>query len=192
MDGCNGRISRSCCKVCFKADALIDSVKWVGLFAIALVGLVFFCSLIAISTLFKSYGKCLEISKCPLYAFQSVPKLKLQRVYMRHWFARIIALILVPVSLYILSFVIHFRILNHSGEGDATMSSLFQANLVGIDFSSNPLGLFQVYSLKNRTGIRIHRDHQKLCARGCSFAFSRPTISRWFWATTSDCVSTQG
>ena len=39
-----------------------------------------------------------------------------------------------------ITFKIHFLILNHSGPGDAQMSSLFQANLVGNDFSRNPLG----------------------------------------------------
>lgn len=37
------------------------------------------------------------------------------------------------------SFKIHFMVLNHSGPGDAQMSSLFQANLIGNDFSQNPL-----------------------------------------------------
>jgi dolichyl-phosphate-mannose-protein mannosyltransferase len=40
------------------------------------------------------------------------------------------------------SFKIHFLILNHSGPGDAQMSSLFQANLIGNDFAQNPLGEF--------------------------------------------------
>jgi len=40
------------------------------------------------------------------------------------------------------SFKIHFLILNHSGPGDAQMSSLFQANLEGNDFARNPLGKF--------------------------------------------------
>jgi len=40
------------------------------------------------------------------------------------------------------SFKIHFLILNHSGPGDAQMSSLFQANLVGNDFSKNPLSVY--------------------------------------------------
>ena len=41
---------------------------------------------------------------------------------------------------YMACFKIHFLILNHSGPGDAQMSSLFQANLVGNDFSASPLG----------------------------------------------------
>ncbi len=61
--------------------------------------------------------------------------------YAKHWGARIFALIAVPIIIYMVSFKMHFAILNRSGEGDATMSSLFQANLVGIDFSSNPLGI---------------------------------------------------
>ena len=37
---------------------------------------------------------------------------------------------------------IHFMILNHSGPGDAQVSSLFQVHLVGNDFWKDPLGLF--------------------------------------------------
>lgn len=48
-------------------------------------------------------------------------------------------LIGVPLSIYMASFKLHFMILNHSGPGDAQMSSLFQANLEGNDFSKNPL-----------------------------------------------------
>ena len=39
------------------------------------------------------------------------------------------------------SFKIHFLVLNHSGPGDAQMSSLFQANLEGNDFAQDPLGM---------------------------------------------------
>ncbi len=38
-----------------------------------------------------------------------------------------------------LTFKIHFMVLNHSGPGDSQMSSLFQAHLHGNDFAQNPL-----------------------------------------------------
>jgi dolichyl-phosphate-mannose-protein mannosyltransferase len=63
------------------------------------------------------------------------------KTYGAHWVTRIVGLIIVPVLFYMSTFYIHFTILNRSGEGDATMSSLFQANLIGIDFASNPLGM---------------------------------------------------
>lgn len=44
-----------------------------------------------------------------------------------------------PLFIYMMSFKLHFIILNHSGPGDSQMSSLFQANLEGNDFSKNPL-----------------------------------------------------
>jgi dolichyl-phosphate-mannose-protein mannosyltransferase len=64
----------------------------------------------------------------------------LQQTYLKHWVARIAGLIVLPMIVYLASFKIHFMILNHSGPGDAQMSSLFQAHLIGNDFSQNPLG----------------------------------------------------
>ena len=46
------------------------------------------------------------------------------------------------------SFKIHFLVLNHSGPGDAQMSSLFQANLEGNDFAQNPLGMGFFFSFE--------------------------------------------
>jgi dolichyl-phosphate-mannose-protein mannosyltransferase len=59
--------------------------------------------------------------------------------YLKHWLARALCLILLPLLIYMASFKLHFLILNHSGPGDSQMSSLFQANLEGNDFSRNPL-----------------------------------------------------
>ncbi|KAF7732154.1 Protein O-mannosyltransferase 2 [Apophysomyces ossiformis] len=95
----------------------VTSVKWVGLFAVALVGIY------TIQDLWQMFGDL------------QMPK----KDYLSHWMARILCLIVIPVSIYMLSFVLHFAILYRSGPGDAQMSSLFQANLVGNSFEDNPL-----------------------------------------------------
>jgi len=96
---------------------MVLSVKWVGLFSVALVGLY------TLWELWDYLGK------------KGVPF----KTYIFHWVARIILLIILPMSIYMFNFYLHFTILNRSGSGDANMSSLFQAGLEGIDFSQNPL-----------------------------------------------------
>ncbi|KAI9459456.1 glycosyltransferase family 39 protein [Lactarius psammicola] len=96
----------------------VSSVKLVGLFVTALVGLY------TIEDLWNKFGDL----RMPA------------RTQLRHWGARIACLIVLPILVYMISFKIHFLILNHSGPGDAQMSSLFQANLEGNDFARNPLG----------------------------------------------------
>ncbi|KXS10626.1 glycosyltransferase family 39 protein, partial [Gonapodya prolifera JEL478] len=93
------------------------SVKWFGLFTIAVVGLA------TVEDLWRLLGDVrLPVSK-----------------YLMHWGARIACLIVLPMVVYMFSFKMHFFILNRSGTGDAQMSSLFQAGLEGIDFDQNPL-----------------------------------------------------
>lgn len=113
------------------------SVKMVGLFVTALVGLY------TIEDLWDKFGD-LKMSAvrrfiCCLSFFFRVHPVS-QRDQAKHWGARVLCLIIVPILVFMASFKIHFLVLNHSGPGDAQMSSLFQANLVGNDFAKNPLG----------------------------------------------------
>jgi len=50
-----------------------------------------------------------------------------------HLGTRVVGLIVIPIIVYMLSFALHFAILENSGPGDAQMSSLFQANLRGTE-----------------------------------------------------------
>lgn len=77
--------------------------------------------------------------KAALVISNQLTEIVIQRTYIKHWVARISALIVFPFIIYAACFKIHFLILNRSGPGDAQMSSLFQAHLKGIDFAESPL-----------------------------------------------------
>lgn len=96
-------------------------MKWVGLFAVALVGTY---------TVEELWDMLADLQ---------MPK----KIYFSHWLARAVCLIALPLSIYMASFVVHFHILTNSGPGDAHMSSLFQARLNGSAFRDNPLGTVQ-------------------------------------------------
>lgn len=87
----------------------VCSIKLVGLFVTALVGLY------TIEDLWNKFGN-IEMPVSELAV---------------HVAARVLGLIVVPLLVYTLSFALHFAILIRSGPGDAQMSSLFQANLEG-------------------------------------------------------------
>lgn len=87
----------------------VASCKWVGLFTIATVGL---------STLRQLWLLLGDLRVTP-------------RLWLRHFFARALCLIAVPVLFYMAMFEIHFLILQNSGDGDGFMSSEFQHTLGG-------------------------------------------------------------
>jgi dolichyl-phosphate-mannose-protein mannosyltransferase len=87
----------------------VVSCKWVGLFTIATVG---------VSTLWQLWNLLGDLRVSP-------------RLFIRHFMARAICLILVPVFFYMFMFQIHFLILENSGDGDGFMSSEFQHTLKG-------------------------------------------------------------
>ncbi|OAA67891.1 protein O-mannosyl transferase [Niveomyces insectorum RCEF 264] len=93
----------------------VTSVKLVGLFVTAMVGLY------TVEDLWNKFG---DLKMKPI-------------VLAAHVTARVVGLIVLPFLVYMLSFAIHFAVLTHSGPGDAQMSSLFQANLEGTEVGQN-------------------------------------------------------
>ncbi|KAF9530966.1 glycosyltransferase family 39 protein [Crepidotus variabilis] len=87
----------------------VFSCKWVGLFTIATVGL---------STIYHLWVLLGDLRVPP-------------KLWMRHFMARALCLIVVPIVFYMAMFQIHFLILENSGEGDGFMSSEFQHTLGG-------------------------------------------------------------
>ena len=85
------------------------SCKWVGLFTVAVIGL---------GTLRQLWLLLGNLKVTP-------------RMLMRHFAARALCLIVVPIVFYMFMFQIHFWILDQSGEGDGFMSSEFQHTLKG-------------------------------------------------------------
>lgn len=119
------------------------SVKMIGLFVTTLVGIY------TIVDLWNKFGD---------------KKMK-WATYLYHWVARIIGLIIVPILIFMLCFKIHFDLLYKSGTGDANMSSLFQANLLGSDVGGGPRDVtiaHSVVTLKSQglTGGLLHSHVQ--------------------------------
>ena len=87
----------------------VVSCKWVGLFTIATIGL---------STIHRLWNLLGDLKLTPT-------------AFVRHFVARAICLIAIPILFYMFMFQIHFMILGSSGDGDGFMSSEFQQTLGG-------------------------------------------------------------
>lgn len=87
----------------------VASCKWVGLFTIATLGL---------STVAQLWALLGDLRVSP-------------RVWLRHFAARALGLIVLPCVVYLACFRVHFALLGASGEGDGFMSSAFQHTLRG-------------------------------------------------------------
>jgi len=85
------------------------SVKWTGFQTYALIGL------FTIYDLFIYYIK----------------NFKNMKTYIKHWISRIICLIIVPFSIYLLLFYIHFQWFTNTGDGVPKMSTAFKSKLKG-------------------------------------------------------------
>ncbi len=99
----------------------VVSSKWVGLFTIATIGL---------GTIRQLWTLLGDLRVSP-------------RLWFKHFCARALCLILVPIVFYMLMFEIHFLILENSGEGDGFMSAEFQHTLGGRGMSDTFAGASQ-------------------------------------------------
>lgn len=76
-----------------------------------------------------------------------------QQHIVKHFFARVLGLIVVPAFVYLFWFWAHFKVLTHSGPGDTFMSSQFQETLLG-----NPI-LAQAKTVHYGDHITIKHKH---------------------------------
>lgn len=113
--------------------ALTTSVKYVGLFTVALVG---------VATIQRLY---------------TLLNIKIYQLTVRQWYRRFKSrawgLIVIPVVVYLLGFAIHFYLLNHSGPGDTFMSHKFQTSLIGNKVS------FKTGNVYYGDIVRIYHGH---------------------------------
>ncbi|CDH55799.1 mannosyltransferase 1 [Lichtheimia corymbifera JMRC:FSU:9682] len=98
---------------------LTVSCKWVGLFMIATVGVS------TVKNLWEIWGD----TRVP------VP------IFIRHFMARAFCLIVLPITVYMLMFGIHFHSLPNSGEGNGFMSPEFQQTLAGHKLADTPVDI---------------------------------------------------
>lgn len=125
------------------------SVKFVGLFIVALVG---------IRTIYDMWLILGDVSQPISYSI-------------KHFLARALCLIILPVILYMTFFYIHLKQLNHSGNGDGFYSSAFQSQLIGnsLHNSSWPANLAydaEITIKNNRIGGAYLHSHQHLYPEG--------------------------
>jgi len=113
------------------ALGLVVSVKWVGLFTYAFVGVL----------TIRQLWSLLPVAR------------RFPATFVNHFVCRVLFLIVLPLGIYMSMFYIHFTILNRSGPGDAHMSSRFQYNLVDSGIKSGASKVIVGYStvtIKNR------------------------------------------
>ncbi|KAJ1867513.1 Protein O-mannosyltransferase 2 [Coemansia sp. RSA 989] len=109
------------------ALGLVASAKWVGMFAVALVGLF-------------TIGE--------LYELFCIPRLPV-RLYVKHWAARIVALIVIPLCIYAMCFKIHFALLSRYDNSANFMPMGFQTKLRGNPISRQP------YEIETGSAVRL-------------------------------------
>ncbi|TIC14411.1 glycosyltransferase family 39 protein [Wallemia mellicola] len=114
------------------------SVKWVGLFTVATIG---------VATVYQLWE---------LLGNLSIPP----RLLFKHFTTRALCLIVIPILFYLWMFAIHLSILNRSGGGDTFMSAAFQHSLRGnrLQDTYAPVGMGSEVSIRHlhSTGGYLH------------------------------------
>jgi len=121
-------------------------VKLVGLLVIALIG---------ISTLYDLW-RLTDINRKP----KPVP----MSYFWKHFYARALCLIVIPVTLYLSFFAIHFHILKYSGPGDGFMSPKFQRTLQGSEIVKLSVAVpyYSNITIKHKdTDVYLHSHPQR-------------------------------
>ncbi|KAJ2467167.1 Protein O-mannosyltransferase 2 [Coemansia sp. RSA 2322] len=121
---------------------LVASSKWVGLFAVALVG---------IFTIQELYEMFCNV-RMPV------------KVYAKHWAWRILALVVIPFTVYAFCFVLHFAVLNRYDSSANFMPMGFQVKLRGNPLSRQPYDIqtgskVRLYSRESGTGYLHSHTH---------------------------------
>lgn len=116
------------------------SVKMVGLFTVGLVGVATLIDLWELADHRRKYS---------------------DRLLLKHFAARILGLILVPIVIYLVSYWIHFAVLTRTGPGDAFMSPKFQTSLEGnqMNAKSRQVYLGHTIRLKSRLEETFLHSH---------------------------------
>ncbi|CAL9729180.1 dolichyl-phosphate-mannose--protein mannosyltransferase 4 [Monosporozyma unispora] len=97
---------------------------------------------------YASIGVAVAINLWQLLDIRS--KLTLKQFY-KHFVTRLTALVLIPFTIYLFWFWVHFTILNTSGQGDAFMSAEFQETLADSEATMNSKGVnyYDIITIKS-------------------------------------------
>ncbi|KAI5120378.1 hypothetical protein M0805_006900 [Coniferiporia weirii] len=87
--------------------------------------------------------------------------------FTRHFIARAIGLIIVPIIVYLSFFWVHFATLPHSGAGDSFMSPAFQETLLGNEMllNSHEIRYYDTITMKHKETkvfLHSHKEHYPL------------------------------
>ncbi|KAK6464021.1 Dolichyl-phosphate-mannose-protein mannosyltransferase-domain-containing protein [Scheffersomyces coipomensis] len=82
--------------------------------------------------------------------------------FSKHFFSRFFALIIVPFTIYLFWFYLHFAILNKSGPGDSFMSSEFQETLSESPLAkfSKPVKFYDTITIKHKETDAFLHSHE--------------------------------